>query len=351
MQAFAEQYSTHQRQEETRWHACAVSPKWAWASTFTDATPPRPPSAPSPTPSATPASASSGCWARPPTTCSSTSPIAVPDPSGVDTAAVAKELPYGTVNVTAVKGGLEVPCRERKRLHHHRERRRDRQFRRRQDRLNNGNSFSANQAGRQSAHSTRRPGAPHDDARQQHLLEARAGRTARRRIRSGPRGADQRGGDDRQRLHQCPSLQQPRARHHRSAGRDPGRARRAGADRRRAGGVGCPDAGHADGGLQPRLARHRRRLLRDRPLRPSWRRHDRDFRLRQDRRRRADAAGAHQCLRARALSRHQHAGPRLVRGMGQQGQQHHDPRLRRGARRQRVRPPLRRGAIWKSSAT
>jgi hypothetical protein len=29
---------------------------------------------------------------------------------GVDTAAVAKELPYGTVTVTAVKGGLEVPA-------------------------------------------------------------------------------------------------------------------------------------------------------------------------------------------------------------------------------------------------
>ena len=123
-----------------------------------------------------------------------------------------------------------------------------------------------------------------------------AGRTARRRLRSGPRRADQRGGDDRQRLHQCPSLQQPRARHHRSAGRDPGRARRAGADRRRAGGVGCADAGHADGGLQPCLARHRRRLLRDRPLRPSWRRHDRDLRLRQDRCRRADAAGARPML-------------------------------------------------------
>jgi uncharacterized protein (TIGR02058 family) len=36
--------------------------------------------------------------------------VAVPDPSGVDTAAAAKELPYGTVNVTAVKGGLEVPA-------------------------------------------------------------------------------------------------------------------------------------------------------------------------------------------------------------------------------------------------
>src|SRR5437588_699608 len=56
--------------EETPWHACAVSPKWAWASTFTARTPPRPPSAPSPMPSATPASASSACSARPPRTCS-----------------------------------------------------------------------------------------------------------------------------------------------------------------------------------------------------------------------------------------------------------------------------------------
>src|ERR1700754_3666201 len=36
--------------------------------------------------------------------------IGVPDPDGVDTAAVAKELPYGTVTVTAVKGGLEIPA-------------------------------------------------------------------------------------------------------------------------------------------------------------------------------------------------------------------------------------------------
>jgi uncharacterized protein (TIGR02058 family) len=35
--------------------------------------------------------------------------IAVPIPEGVDTAAVAKELPYGTVKVTAVAGGLEIP--------------------------------------------------------------------------------------------------------------------------------------------------------------------------------------------------------------------------------------------------
>jgi uncharacterized protein (TIGR02058 family) len=34
--------------------------------------------------------------------------IAAPDPGGVDTAAVAKELPYGAVTVTAVKGGLEI---------------------------------------------------------------------------------------------------------------------------------------------------------------------------------------------------------------------------------------------------
>ena len=36
--------------------------------------------------------------------------IGVPDPGAVDTAAVAKELPYGTVKVTAVKGGLEIPA-------------------------------------------------------------------------------------------------------------------------------------------------------------------------------------------------------------------------------------------------
>jgi uncharacterized protein (TIGR02058 family) len=36
--------------------------------------------------------------------------IGVPNPEAVDTAAVAKELPYGTVTVTAVKGGLEVPA-------------------------------------------------------------------------------------------------------------------------------------------------------------------------------------------------------------------------------------------------
>jgi uncharacterized protein (TIGR02058 family) len=35
--------------------------------------------------------------------------IGVPDPDSVDTAAVATELPYGTVTVIAVKGGLEIP--------------------------------------------------------------------------------------------------------------------------------------------------------------------------------------------------------------------------------------------------
>jgi len=36
--------------------------------------------------------------------------VAVPNPEAVDTDAVAKELPYGTVTVTAVKGGLEIPA-------------------------------------------------------------------------------------------------------------------------------------------------------------------------------------------------------------------------------------------------
>ena len=34
--------------------------------------------------------------------------IGVPDPGAVDTSAVATELPYGTVTVTAVKGGLDI---------------------------------------------------------------------------------------------------------------------------------------------------------------------------------------------------------------------------------------------------
>jgi len=38
--------------------------------------------------------------------------IAVPNPDGVDIASVAKELPYGTVTVTAVKGGLEIPAEQ-----------------------------------------------------------------------------------------------------------------------------------------------------------------------------------------------------------------------------------------------
>jgi uncharacterized protein (TIGR02058 family) len=35
--------------------------------------------------------------------------IAVPYPEDVDIKAVAAELPYGTVTVTAIKGGLEIP--------------------------------------------------------------------------------------------------------------------------------------------------------------------------------------------------------------------------------------------------
>jgi hypothetical protein len=34
--------------------------------------------------------------------------IGVPDPTADETSAVAKELPYGTVTVKAVKGGLEI---------------------------------------------------------------------------------------------------------------------------------------------------------------------------------------------------------------------------------------------------
>ena len=36
--------------------------------------------------------------------------VGVPDPGAVDTSAVATELPYGTVTVVAVKGGLEIPA-------------------------------------------------------------------------------------------------------------------------------------------------------------------------------------------------------------------------------------------------
>jgi hypothetical protein len=35
--------------------------------------------------------------------------VAVARPEAVDTAAVAAELPHGTVTVTAVRGGLDVP--------------------------------------------------------------------------------------------------------------------------------------------------------------------------------------------------------------------------------------------------
>ena len=38
--------------------------------------------------------------------------IGVPDPDAVDTSAVATELPYGTVTVTAVKGGLEIAAEQ-----------------------------------------------------------------------------------------------------------------------------------------------------------------------------------------------------------------------------------------------
>ena len=38
--------------------------------------------------------------------------IAVPNPETLDKAAIAKELPYGTVSVKAVQGGLEIPAEQ-----------------------------------------------------------------------------------------------------------------------------------------------------------------------------------------------------------------------------------------------
>jgi uncharacterized protein (TIGR02058 family) len=58
--------------------------------------------------------------------------IGVPNPEAVDTSAVAKELPYGTVTVTAVKGGLEIPAESGGDGDHHRQRGGDRQSRRRE---------------------------------------------------------------------------------------------------------------------------------------------------------------------------------------------------------------------------
>ena len=57
--------------------------------------------------------------------------IAVPNPEAVDKDAVAKELPYGTVTVNAVKGGLEIPSATEsgQRSHPHRQCRRHRQLR------------------------------------------------------------------------------------------------------------------------------------------------------------------------------------------------------------------------------
>ena len=38
--------------------------------------------------------------------------IGVPNPEAVDKAVVAKELPYGTVTVNSVRGGLEIPAEQ-----------------------------------------------------------------------------------------------------------------------------------------------------------------------------------------------------------------------------------------------
>jgi uncharacterized protein (TIGR02058 family) len=50
--------------------------------------------------------------------------IGVPDPGAVDTSAVAKELPYGTVTRDGRQGRAGDSRGERRRLHHHCQRRR-----------------------------------------------------------------------------------------------------------------------------------------------------------------------------------------------------------------------------------
>ena len=62
--------------------------------------------------------------------------IAVPNPEDVDTSAVAKELPYGTVTVKAVAGRARNSVCKRRRPDPHRQRRRNRQPRPRQRRGN-----------------------------------------------------------------------------------------------------------------------------------------------------------------------------------------------------------------------
>ena len=54
--------------------------------------------------------------------------IAVPNPEAVDTAAVAKELPYGTKTVTAIEGRAGDSGRAGQRFHPDRQRCRDREL-------------------------------------------------------------------------------------------------------------------------------------------------------------------------------------------------------------------------------
>ena len=112
------------------WHACDVSLKWEWASMFTarDATK----AARRAVSDAIRRYFSVGFFRMVGKTAHDMFvdvTVGVPDPGAVDTSAVAKELPYGTVTVTAVKGGLEVPAEQGQRCHHHRQCRRDRQSR------------------------------------------------------------------------------------------------------------------------------------------------------------------------------------------------------------------------------
>ena len=99
-------FRTPTNSREVRWHACAVSPKWACK----DAT-----KAAKRAVSDAIRHSSLGFFRMLGKTANDMFvdvTIGVPNPEAVDTAAVANELPYGTKTVTAVKGGLEIPAEQ-----------------------------------------------------------------------------------------------------------------------------------------------------------------------------------------------------------------------------------------------
>jgi uncharacterized protein (TIGR02058 family) len=95
--------------DKNQWHVCAALLKWVWVSTSTAAT----------TKAAKRAVSDAirhsslgfvRMLGKTPHDMLVDVTIGVPNPDLVDTSAVAKELPYGTVTVKAVKGGLEIPA-------------------------------------------------------------------------------------------------------------------------------------------------------------------------------------------------------------------------------------------------